>query len=461
MTKIIRVVIAVRRLLWILALAATIAAAQAGELKFVDKWNAGELPAYGRQCSPLVAVKPTSLTAEPQYPPGTVRYATFSFRDDANEPVLVISALVTPPDGQAILYVDSNADGVLEAGERAAPATPERRPLGLAKPQKAVWVAPLYQPRKRMVAFTMTSFDLMLGCAVRGYAQATLPVAGNQVRAVFVDVDANMLLEQFRDAVYVDVNGDGQFDGETECFPLVERVAIGPAAFSIAKWQPLEAAAWESAPVGAARVEFVIGSLPVEPESVLATIGSLTGGIFQITALNKEMELPAGTYTAESLIIQVPGCKANTMTYAFSRSGLGTVMKVGGEETTFDLLGDMSAPVSFDGEPRPGAKLSIAINPRTSTGMILNSESEGNEISQRSCSSCGITLPTTVTLIGPEGAELARVDSVRPSCCGTFAGCQLTVPADAKPGEYTIKVVYDLSLLGQNPTGEKKFSIEE
>ena len=459
MTKTIEVVITVKKLLWILALAATIAAAQAGELQFVDKWNAGELPAYGRQCSPLVAVKPASLTAGPQYPPDTVRYATLSFRDDANEPVLVIAALVTPPDGQASLYVDSNADGVLEAGERAALATPERRPPGFGKPQNAVWVAPLYEPRKRMVAFTMTNFELMLGCAVRGYAQATVPVADKQTRAVFVDVDANMLLEQFRDAVYVDINGDGQFDGATEYFPLVERVAIGPAAFSFAKWQPLEAAEWQSAPVGSARVRFVIGSLPVEPEAVRATIGSLTGGTFQITALNEEMELPAGTYTAESLIIQVPGCKANTMTYAFSRSGTGTVMKVGGEETTFDLLGDMSAPVSFDGEPRPGAKLSIAISPRTSTGMLLSSESEGNQISRRSGG--GTTLPTTVTLIGPEGAELARADSARPSCCGTLAGCELTVPADAKPGEYTIKVVYDLSPLGQSPTGEKKFSMEE
>ncbi len=450
-----------KKLLWILALAATIAAAQAGELQFIDKWTAGELPAYGQQCWPLVAVKPAGLTAEPQYPPGTVRYASFNFRDDANEPVLVVAALVTPPDGQAMLYVDSNADGVLKAGERAALATPERRPLGFGKPQKAVWVAPLYKPRKRMVAFTMTSFELMLGCAVRGYAQATLPLAEKQVRAVFVDVNANMLLEQFRDAVYADVNGDGQFDGATECFPLVERVAIGPAAFSFAKWQPLEAAEWQSAAVGSARVKFVIGSLPVEPESVLATIGSLTGGTFQITALNKEMELPAGTYTAESLIIQVPGCKANTMTYTFSRSGLGTVMKVGGEETTFDLLGDMSAPASFDGEPRPGVRLSIEINPRTSTGMILNSESEGSQISQRSFSYGGATLPTTVTLIGPEGAELARVDSVSPACCGTFARCELTVPADAKPGEYTIKVVYNLSLLGQNPTGETKFNIEE
>lgn len=212
------------------------------------------------------------------------------------------------------------------------------------------------------------------------------------------------------------------------------------------KLQPFDAAVWEQAPQGTVPTTFTITSLKGEPLKVLATVANRKGEVFRIEKLNEPVELPAGKYSAESLML-ILGKDGQLTTYTFTRMGTVPPVEISGDAAEFELVGDMKLNIHVDGEPFPEGKLHIRINPRTATGLDLNSMSEGQEVC--STSGCGTeTLTGGVALLDSDGVKLVRNDGLRASCCGTFARSELTVPYYAKPGEYTIRAMVDTGLLG-------------
>ncbi len=427
-----------RKMMIICTLLAAVAVTQCGEIRFVDVWDFQGVPAYGQTRAPLLPAEsvPEFIKAD------TVKQATFEF-GRGEHTASIKTLLCTMQDGTRVLYVDSNADGTIVRAEKARLADLDRHPPEFGEADDTVWLAPVLEPFERLAAFRFAGFGRMLACALRGYGRAEIPDGETTVPVIFIDAKLNMFLRIDNDEMIIARTGSEAI----QKVPVAGRFDVGETAVNMPKLQPFDTAVWEQAPQGIVPTTFAITSLKGQPLKVLATVANRKGEVFRIEKLNEPVDLPAGEYSAESLMLIVDKDQQST-TYTFTRMGTVPPVEVSGNSAEFELIGDMMLNIYVDGEPFPEGKLHIRINPRTTTSLDLNSMSEGQEVC--STGGCCGSEPLTggVALLDPDGVKLVRNDGLRASCCGTFARSELTVPYYAKPGEYTIRAMVDTGLLG-------------
>ncbi len=353
-------------------------AVEANRLVFVDEWVAGDLAAYGKALSGLATIKPGGLVADPAYGEAKVRYATFRFRASEQETVACVIALVEADNGDSTLYVDGNADGRLTAEEKAEVAGEQQRPPDFGAAGEHIWLAKATRPYERLLAFRLSPFGGTINCAVRGYNQGKLPIDGEEREAVIIDANANMLLEATRDRVYVDLDGDGKLDPASERFPLTERMEFGEIAFSFAGTMAPDNVVWDLAPMGRVPVTFSIAKLSAEPGRFSATLSRKGGGVFQVTELGEELQVPAGTYIVDSLYLRVAGPGGVTHEYSFDGRDASKIIELAGEEPrSVELMGELSLSVTVRGAARPGSTLSVEDTVKTATGMAMVMHTSG------------------------------------------------------------------------------------
>jgi len=352
--------------------------ARAEKLDWVDDWSAGELLAYGQVSVPLSTVKPDSLSEQPNWPEGRIRYATFVFAQSEEIKVPIIVAFVEPAGREAVLYVDSDGDGKLALGEKARTATDDERPPGFGKPEDTVWLAAIRKPFERAAAFRLHPFGGLLTCALRGYCRGELPVGEQRCEALVVDANANMLLDVGADRLYLDENGNGTIDPNAERRGLPPRLEVEEAAFSFSAERPVHLARWYFAPTGAVPVRCSIVGLEKEPTKIITSLSRLGGGIYQLTSIEDEVKLPAGSYNVESLFLRLPADDDTVWTYTFERRLDVTPTELAGDEpVTIELLGSVKLAVSYEGEPRPGEALRVEVNAETETGLFMTACTKG------------------------------------------------------------------------------------
>ena len=74
---------------------------------------------------------------------------------------------------------------------------------------------------QRTLLFRRSTLGEGLRYAVRGFAQGTLALGGTKYRVLLIDGNADGCFDTVgQDRVWIDLNGDGQFDPLTEQFPL-------------------------------------------------------------------------------------------------------------------------------------------------------------------------------------------------------------------------------------------------
>ncbi len=446
-------------------IASTILVAVCGQaadlMEFVDEWTAGDLIAYGQRRVPLVSVMPTSMVV-PRGFTGTVRYASIAFHDAAWKEVPIVCALVADSDAAPVLYVDGNADGILGDAEKAAMATPEQRPPGFVPDGQTVWIAEITRPFAYTAAFAEAGFGYMLGCALRGYTRAEVPTDGGHVVAVFVDRNADMSLRHSMEDAYIDVNGDGRFDPATERFEYAGRIDAGPVSIAIDIKQPMQEAYWSVADTTPVPVRFCIASIPGRVKSILATVANDAGDVFRVESFQEPVMLPPGDYQVESLILEATCPDGSIGKYTFTRMGTVPPKQIRPPEAVYDLIGEMSVNVSYSSTPARGEKLYVRMLPRTATSLDLNSATSSCDPLKTTCTSCGTgAIPAVLTLIGPDGQQIARVDPMQSSCCGYMGSGWVTMPPDAPAGTYTLRVSFNAAGLGQTAVGEKTFELTE
>ena len=367
-----------RLLGFVLLFGLTAVTVTAEPLQFVDQWRAGDLPAYGQAYSGLTTLKPQGLKAELGKPASTVRYASFEFSGEKGS-MRVVAAMAEPPNGAQALYVDSNADGALKQEEVAKQASADERPPGFGRADEQVWVADLSRPYSRRVAFRLSRFGGMLVCAVRGYWAGRLPVDGQPRDLVLVDANADLRLETGRDRAYVDLDGDGKLDPQSEGFALLTRMQFGQSAFSFPARMGAQQVQWEVARQGEGTLRFALGALKVKPDKLMASVSWEGGRVFGANALGQDLTVPAGSYTVESLLVRARGADGKTHTYSFDRRGSAKPIVVqANRASTADLLGKLSLAVSgFGTTQRRGGSFSVGVNLQTATGLALTSYDSG------------------------------------------------------------------------------------
>ena len=374
----------------------------AGEFRFVDQWQAGELPAYGRVSMGLASVKPAALRRGLRQEGATVRYAVLSLRESPGVEVPVVVAVVEREGQETLVTVDMNADGRLARDEQARRASGKELPPGFGQAGEPVWIADLTKPRPRTVALRLSGLSTMVTCAVRGYARGRLPLGGHKREAILVDDDGDLLLEAGRDSLYLDLDGNGAFDRRAERFPVLERVAVGEAAFRFTLGVPLEAASWRVAPTGSVPVRFTIGALKGQVESISASFSEASGHTLRVTTLEKPVDMPAGLYQTNGLLLRVLAEDRHLWTYTFVPAG-GRAIEIAPPEgaapdtpVVVDLLGELSFRIASTGTARPGRELSLESTVLTSTGLRLaGAERGGSRV-----------LPGPLRVLAPDGRLL-------------------------------------------------------
>jgi hypothetical protein len=385
----------------ILLLALSVASvALADPFTWVDEWSVGDLPAYGQASAPLVSVKPASLTAMPASFQ-EVRCSAFALYETEETQASIAVVLHEPRGAPPQLYVDANADGVLAADEVARVATEAERPPGFGKPGETVWLMQLTKPHSRLAAFRLNPFGGLLTYALRGYARGSLPIEGGAVDALLVDADANMRLDVARDHLYLDENRDGVFDAVHERRACPARLEVSGSAFTFSEGRPFREAQWFLAPTGDVPLRCGIASLKATPERIVACLGRVGGGLYQVASTDQTTKLPAGSYTVESVFLKLPAADGQTWTYTFDRQEAAAPTDIqGGNPVALELLGNLTLGVSYEGNTAPGQTLMVEVNVRSATGLSMTGCTKG----RLNIGGSG-TIPAKLVLLGPTGAK--------------------------------------------------------
>jgi len=372
----------------------------AGEFRFVDQWQAGDLPAYGRVSVGLASVKPAALRRGLREEGATVRYAVLPLRESAEAEVPTVLAIVEREGAEPVIYVDLNADGRLARNEVARRADSKELPTGFAKADEPAWIAEVTRPRARTVAIRLSGLSAMVTCAVRGYVRARLPVGREKREAVLVDDNADLLLEEGRDSLYVDVDGNGSFDRRTERFPLQARVGVGEAAFRLALNVPLDEASWQVAPTGTVPVQLSLGAVAGRVESLSGSLSESNGHTHQVRSLDQPLDLPAGLYHPNGVLLKVQTEDGHLWTYTFGAVG-GEPIEIApaadpSTPVTVNLLDGLRFEITVTGAVQPEREVTFDSAVLTSTGLRLaGGERDG-----------GRALPDALRILAPGGEVL-------------------------------------------------------
>lgn len=351
---------------------------EANRLPFVDEWVASGLSAFGKALAGLATVKPETLTSTPDFGGATVRYATFRFRGPNGTTLPCVMAVAETAKGDKALYVDCDCDGKLTAQERAAVADEGQRPPDFGAAGELVWLAQTSKPYARQLAVRLSPFGGTINCAVRGLWRGKLPIDGKPRDVILVDANANMVLETSRDRAYVDLNSDGKFDPTNERFPLMGRMEFGESGFSFADTMEPDKVAWVAAPMGKVPAIFGIAKLGGKPDRFSATLSRKGGGVFQVTALDKAVEVPAGTYVVDSLYLRMTGADGVGHEYTFDGRDASKVIELQGTEVAnVELMGDTALSINALGEAKPGDTLTVQDSVKTATGLVLATHTSG------------------------------------------------------------------------------------
>ncbi len=284
-------------------------------------------------------------------PRGKARYAQLRFGTPDSRRVALL--LDCAADGTRDLYADTNRDRLIETSE-------------LARRDSDGWIVPLTvalaagddsdensgdgagaQP-SRDLFFRVGKSGAVLACAVRGWLEGTAKVAGREITVRRVDGDANGLLGDLQDALWLDLDGSGEWDPLEERFACVPLIQLWGQRFAVHADEFGRALSLEEVQ-GVGKVKLVVAApLPgTRVASLQVTLGARDGSAFRAKGEQPTLELPPGDYRVVALTVDVASdAHSGSTTYVFTRARDGrdsdwhTLTREG--ELTFDPLGTLN-----------------------------------------------------------------------------------------------------------------------
>ena len=279
------------------------------------------------------------------------------------ETALVIVWCPKAPGGPE-LWLDSNGDGRLSADERHVMPG---RDLEIAA-TISVQLEPKPKRVQRTLLFRRSTLGEGLRYAVRGFAHGTLALGGTKHRAVLIDGNADGCFDSVgQDRVWIDLNGDGQFDPLTEQFPLGKPIVKDGEVYVI-RSDPL-ASAVRASPRSAAqgRLRLTLAGGPGPGAKASVELISDLGELVLIDRLDQPAAVPVGEYRISWLKLEMTDSSGQPWTYSFREDKAKSHVVRTGEETTIAMLGKLAMNVAWDSrgsdsKPKPGE--TVVISPR-------------------------------------------------------------------------------------------------
>ncbi len=297
--------------------------------------------------------------------PEDVRYGMVLLGERRDESrMLAWAAGELPP----VLWFDADGDSVFAPHERHVV---EKSWLTIDAP-----ISTLSSASQERLAFTVllrrSALPGGLQYAVRGCTAGELSIAGRTCSAFLADADANGLFgDAGADRVWIDLNGDGRFDGLSEQFLLGRPIPLDGAdhVVSANPGGTQVRAHRRSDKRGAVRVLMgreVEGEVARFSASLLSDMGEL----ISVDAPDAPAEVPIGLYRLSGLSLTLRDERGFSWSYEFT-GGKGDVRVTEGGESSVTALADLSLSASVS---RGASRERLTLTPDlgTPSGLYLS-----------------------------------------------------------------------------------------
>jgi hypothetical protein len=171
--------------------------------------------------------KPDQLDEEVAYRGKARKYAEIRYGSDDSRRVVVVVDDVGPGDFD--LYVDANRNRVIEAKDRIAGAGTDRT----ARLDVEITRGTRILHERRTVQWRLGAARKTIGLATLGYVEGSVLIAGKRHAARRVDGNANGFFADAADRLWIDLNGDNQWDPIAEQFPFSPVLTVNGQRYGI------------------------------------------------------------------------------------------------------------------------------------------------------------------------------------------------------------------------------------
>ncbi len=212
--------------------------------------------------------------------------------------------------------------------------------------------------------------------AVRGYALGTLNLGGKSYRAMLTDGNADGCFHTAgADRIWIDLDGDGHFDGLTEQFVLGSPITVAGQVYIIKANATASEVRVTRRVTARGRARLTLTDKKDPPViHVAAYLVSDIGELVSVRELGRPVSLPAGKYRVDELRFQMAGSHGQTWAYKFGGGGPYLLDVRPGQETSLALLTGLELNVRVPVPSRgaaPGQRLAVSPGVVTRTGLFL------------------------------------------------------------------------------------------
>jgi len=353
------------------------AAANGAKWKYV-------VPAAGEPLEhpPLVPLvlsekRPELVSNEPAYRSAKPLYGLLRYGSDTSPKVVIV--LDEPELGEFDLYVNAAREPEITA-KQIVPGNEKLRRAAIQS--EITYLDRVADQHPRQVIFRRGTLGSSLSVATLGYLEGEVTIGNQQVAARRVDGDANGLFSDPRDRLWLDLNGDRQWDAFSEQFPVQPVMLLSGKRYAVRTDQAGTRLALEEV-TGVGTLKLQLKTLPEATtiRSIEVALMGDDGSAYAARADGAAMTVPAGKYAVRSLRVSLlPANSPRPWNFQFTRYELPADDQwhqiAAGEEVTIDPCGTLQ--LVAEGEElkrplKPGHMLTV--NPRlyTAGGLLINS----------------------------------------------------------------------------------------
>lgn len=251
---------------------------------------------------------PRPLDAEDQPGPG----ARFGLLKVGSKTADAIGLIWLPEKKQ--LWIDCNGDGRYDKSERLDFAA------GKLKADIEVSLSGKDGTKRAKRSATIrkqTTGDSLLW-AVRGFTSGAIELNGKQLRAMLVDGDADACFDtSIADRIWIDLDGDGKFDGLTEQFLIGTPVTFGARTFLIKPDSDGLGVQIRERPNERGDIRLTLGKKVAKPEGFSAQLVGEWGELITINDLDRPQPVPVGKYRLYGLTMSLRDDAGRMWSYRF------------------------------------------------------------------------------------------------------------------------------------------------
>ena len=324
---------------------------------------------------------PAELRLDLDFPGATIQFAQLRFGDP--DSVRLALALVRAPGREPALYVDADRGRVLDQDDlvpRASGLWIATLPVSVVRDGRAAFLS-------RRVVFRL-GLSGVFSYATMGYLEGAVEVGGRALRARRVDGDGNGFFSDARDHLWLDLDGDGEWQALGElflCAPTLDLDGERHALRSDRLGQRLELERVDDF----GRLRVALAPLPGQAARVIRSADVLLvgkdGSAIGVRTLGEPIEVPVGEYRVGMVSLSVvdPGGGADWSFVFFDsgeREGVHWYEVTKDSEVTIDPVGRLSlgSRRSMDGRSgEPGEAFTVVPRLYTEDGLVINLAARG------------------------------------------------------------------------------------